>query len=381
MKGEVGVRKEFQEPPVVAPSPSISEPARVREIAGYALDDWDGDARFDAIVELLRDLCDVPIALVSLVESERQRFLGKAGLEATETPRSMSFCAHAMLLPQIMVVPDATRDPRFADNPLVTGDLQIRFYAGAPLVSRSGIPLGALCVIDTVPRDGLTPLQTRTLQVLATNVVTILDARREAEARALIAQELAHRIKNLFTVVSGLIHFSAREGDAEAGRKLLLDRISALAAAHELVIPGTATADGARLSLRAVMARIFAPYALERERVRIEGDDVDLDPNIVTGMALVLHEMATNAVKYGALALADGVIDIDVRLTDAEVAVHWRERAGKRLDPALRDSGFGTRLVDTVITRQLMGSIVRSWDSDGLAVHIRFPHSTPVSSG
>lgn len=117
---------------------TVSEPERARELASFGLDQWDGDARFDAIVDLLRNLCDVPIALVSLVESERQRFLGRAGLDATETPRSVSFCAHAMLLPEIMVVPDATRDPRFSDNPLVTGDPGIRFYAGAPLVSRSG---------------------------------------------------------------------------------------------------------------------------------------------------------------------------------------------------------------------------------------------------
>lgn len=189
----------------------------------------------------------------------------------------------------------------------------------------------------------------------------------------MIAEELAHRIKNLFTVVSGLIHFSGREGDAEAGRKLLLDRISALASAHELVVPGTATADGARLSLRAVMARIFAPYALGSEHVRIEGDDVELDPETVTGLALVLHEMATNAVKYGSLARREGVIDIDIRTDDDRLELHWRERASGPAAPDEGKSGFGTHLVDTVVTRQLMGSIARRWDSEGLAIHICLP--------
>lgn len=354
---------------------------RARELASFGLDDWEGDARFDAIVGLLRDLCGVPIALVSLVESERQRFLGKTGLDATETPRSMSFCAHAMLLPEIMVIPDATLDPRFSDNPLVTGDPRIRFYAGAPLVSSSGVPLGALCVIDPTPREGLTPIQSQTLQVLAASVVAVLDARREAEARTLIARELAHRIKNLFSVISGLASFSSREADAGRGWEVLQERLHALSAAHDLVLTSAGAEKGGGLSLHGVIDRIFAPYALAGERVRIDGPDVHLKAQDTTGMALVLHEMATNAVKYGALAHEDGLVDIDIRLSEAEVELHWRERAGTRIEPVLRDSGFGTRLVDTVITRQLMGSIARRWDGDGLAVHIRFPHSTLAPSG
>lgn len=375
------VRSEFQQPLVAAPNSGTPEPERVREIASFALDDWGGDARFDAIVELLRDLCGVPIALVSLVEGERQRFLGKTGIDATETPRSMSFCAHAMLLPEIMVVPDATLDPRFADNPLVTGDPRIRFYAGAPLVSPSGVPLGALCVIDSAPREGLTPIQAQTLRVLAASVVAVLDARREAEARTLIARELAHRIKNLFSVISGLASFSSREPDAEKGWEVLQERLVALSSAHDLVLSSTSAESGGGLSMHGVIGRIFAPYALSGERVRIDGPDIHLKARDTTGIALVLHEMATNAVKYGALAQQDGLVDIEIRLSESEVELDWRERAATRADPVQRDSGFGTRLVDTVITRQLMGSITRNWDGDGLTVQLRFPHSTLATSG
>ena len=120
------------------------EAARALAIVDHGLADWDGGGRFDDVVGLLSRICEAPIVLVSLVEQEQQRFLGKRGLDQASTPRSTSFCAHAMRMPDIMVVSDATLDRRFADNPLVTGEPGIRFYAGAPLVTANGIPLGAL---------------------------------------------------------------------------------------------------------------------------------------------------------------------------------------------------------------------------------------------
>jgi len=134
--------------------------------------------QLDRITDFAAKLFDAPIALVSLVERERQFFPGKTGLDADETPREVSFCQHAMLGTEIMVVPDATQDARFADNALVTGDPDIRFYAGAPLVSAEGVPLGALCVIDRMPREGMTDLQRQGLTVLADNVMALFRANR-----------------------------------------------------------------------------------------------------------------------------------------------------------------------------------------------------------
>ena len=109
---------------------------------------------FNIFPGLASRLFAAPIAAISLVDSDRQWFKASVGLDATETPRDQSFCAHAILSPnKILYVPDATKDPRFADNPLVVGDLGLRFYAGAPIVGPSGHPLGALCVMDRKPRD------------------------------------------------------------------------------------------------------------------------------------------------------------------------------------------------------------------------------------
>ncbi|RKF22554.1 PAS domain S-box protein [Altericroceibacterium spongiae] len=149
----------------------------------YGLEALEDDPELAQIVQFASRLCDVPIALVSLVEEERQRFIARQGLATRETPRSSSFCAHAMLLGSIMEVRDATRDERFHTNPLVTGPPNIRFYAGQPLRSPEGVPLGALCVIDSQPRpEGLTEFQREGLAVLANAVMRRLRSRRETLA-------------------------------------------------------------------------------------------------------------------------------------------------------------------------------------------------------
>ena len=163
------------------PAPSLcGETARASILLAYGLDALEDDPELSEITQFAAKLCDVPVALVSLVEKERQRFLARAGLEERETPRPTSFCAHAMLHPEPMVVPDALLDERFSVNPLVTGHPHIRFYAGAPLISHEGAPLGSLCVIDTRPRpERLTEIQRDGLEVLAASVMRRLRHRRE----------------------------------------------------------------------------------------------------------------------------------------------------------------------------------------------------------
>src|SRR5437660_3211868 len=136
------------------------------------------EADFDDIAFLASHICGAPIALVSLVDEGRQWFKAKVGTEIAETSRDVAFCAHAILKPDdIFVVPDAFEDPRFATNPLVRDEPRIRFYAGAPLVSPEGMPLGTLCVFDHVPRT-LSAAQSRALGALAREVVIHLELRR-----------------------------------------------------------------------------------------------------------------------------------------------------------------------------------------------------------
>ena len=187
---------------------------RARVLAAYGLDALQDDPELSAIVQFAARLCDAPVALVSMVESERQRFIARVGLDAAETPRSQSFCAHAMLGSEPMVVTDATGDPRFSDNDPVTGAPHIRFYAGAPLVCSEGVPLGALCVIGDKPRpEGLTELQREGLEVLAQAAMCRLNSHRRDLATSARATESARAMREIADLVPGIVWSADDQGN------------------------------------------------------------------------------------------------------------------------------------------------------------------------
>ncbi|PVX28067.1 GAF domain-containing protein [Sphingomonas pokkalii] len=155
------------------------EPARIAELKGYGVLDTPNEAEFDAIVREAAAALGVPIALISLIDENRQWFKARVGLEPRETPRSISFCTHAIRGPDVFVVNDAKSDPRFSENPLVTGDPNIRFYAGAPLRTPSGRRIGTLCVIDSTARPQLTERDTARLALLAEKTMEALERRRQ----------------------------------------------------------------------------------------------------------------------------------------------------------------------------------------------------------
>ena len=152
-----------------------NEAQRLRSLYSLGILDTSPQERFDRLTRLACRLFDVKIALVSLVDSDRQWFKSKVGLDVTETPREHSFCSHAILGEDVMVVPDALADARFRDNPLVTGSPDIRFYAGCPIKAPDGAALGTLCVISDQPRD-LDPEDERVLRDLAGTVEEELKA-------------------------------------------------------------------------------------------------------------------------------------------------------------------------------------------------------------
>ena len=487
-------------------SPELASDSRTAVMRSFDLPGLADDPRLTAITDFAAALCDAPVALVSFVEEQRQWFAARTGLDARETPRETSFCAHTMLGSDVMVVPDASLDSRFADNALVTGEPNIRFYAGAPLVADDGTPMGALCVIDANPREGLSALQRQGLTVLATNVMTLLTLRRtnaqaareidetdalfriladtmpqmvwstrpdgfhdyynarwyeftgvprgstdgeawngmfhpddqarsrdiwrhsldtgepyeieyrlrdtggqyrwtlgralpirdEAgritrwigtctdihdskmlqEQREVIAHELSHRIKNIFSIISGLITFTTRfHPEMKAGAEALRERVLALGRAHNFIGPqDDASPQAAGLkSLHGLIGELLAPYLGQSDRrIVIDGEDIRVDDRSATPFALLFHELATNAAKYGALSHQDGTITVTTHVTDAFACMDWLEDGGPAVSSPTHD-GFGSKLIELSIVRQMGGSIERDWRPQGLALRVAIP--------
>lgn len=161
-----------------SPTPQ-NESKRLKVLWQYEVLDTVPEEVFDDLTELAARICEAPIALISLVDENRQWFKSKVGVTVSETSRDVSFCAYAITQSDLFIVSDATQDQRFANNPLVTSEPKIRFYAGAPLITPDGHALGTLCVIDKVPRE-LRLEQKQALRILARHVVSQLELRRRS---------------------------------------------------------------------------------------------------------------------------------------------------------------------------------------------------------
>jgi two-component sensor histidine kinase len=299
----------------------------------------------------------------------------------------VSICAKAILQPGLLVVRDLTQDPRFDGNPLVTGEPRLRFYAGALLESPQGLPLGTLCVLDYVVRD-LTDDQAFVLQTLARQVMSQIELRRavaerdaalavsrEAEQRqALLVRELHHRVRNALAMVQSLLGATARSyGKVGEFYRTFSARISSLAKTQTLL-----TEDyWQTVPLRELVLKELRPFAEERQpRFALHGPAVDLAADLAVPVGMALHELATNAVKYGALSVPAGRVEVTWDLRNDEgvkkVRLEWRERGGPPLQATERE-GFGSTLLRKVLPMQVKADVEVKFDPEGLRCRIEAP--------
>ena len=198
-------------------------------------------------------------------------------------------------------------------------------------------------------------------------------AKRLEEERTLVANELSHRIKNIFAVISGLIHLSARSfPEAKGFANSLRERVAALGRAHDFVSPHGASS-GAATSLFAMLAELLAPYQ-DGTRIAIEGEDAAIDDRSATPLGLVFHELATNAAKYGALSTPDGRVALtSLRDGDGQILT-WTETGGPAVTAPLR-TGFGSNLTKLSVEGQLGGQLDYDWRPEGLVLTLTLPLS------
>lgn len=354
-----------------------TEADRLRALESYDVLDTPAEADFDDLARIAAQICGTPMALISLVDARRQWFKSALGLSVSETPREIAFCNHAIRAPDMFSVEDASRDPRFAENPLVTGDPNLRFYTGAPLLSPEGYPLGTLCVLDTKP-GRLTEAQRQALAALARQVVTQLELRKmlaaqkkDAELRQLLVQELQHRVKNTLTTVQAVVSQSLRNAASlEEGRETLSDRLFTMGKAHDIFTSGNWQTG----PLADIAEAAISTGGQPRERYRIGGPPVELSARAALGIALTLHELNTNAMKFGALSNATGVVELSWEIEGDLVKVEWRETGGPPVVAPTR-RGFGSRMIVTALAGEVRGTSHVDYRPEGLVWRLTAPLS------
>jgi two-component system NtrC family sensor kinase len=186
-----------------APKPP-NEDSRLESLRSLNILDSLPEKDFDQIVFLASQICDTPIAVISLIDKDRQWFKSKVGLSASETPRELAFCAHAILQKDILEIPNALQDERFFDNPLVTGEPSIRFYAGAPLYALDGQPIGTVCVIDSKPKS-LNEMQKRALRAISDQVTRLLELRHQIKLLESSEQSLQFESTAIKSISEGIV--------------------------------------------------------------------------------------------------------------------------------------------------------------------------------
>ena len=251
------------------------ERARLESLQSYRILDTDPEQAFDDIVLLASHICGTPISLISLVDENRQWFKARVGTSLTETSRSISFCSQAIRGTEMLVIPDATQDERFRDNPLVTGDPHFRFYAGAPLITREGHALGTLCLVDHVPRR-FTEEQAHALDAL----------RRQAEAQL----ELRRNLMDLERALADRERSEAAQTALVGELKRSLEKVDKLSALLplssncEITMTIPATSVGIQTVSEGVMQLLESKKWPEEELIKVD---------------LALQEALANGIRHG----------------------------------------------------------------------------------
>lgn len=341
------------------------EKIRIQELLKYEVLDTEDEKAFDELTQLASEICATPISLISLVDNDRQWFKSRVGLDAPQTDRSIAFCSHAILQDDVLEVENATLDERFHDNPLVTGAPDIRFYAGAPLVTPDGYPLGTLCVIDQKEKK-LTDFQKRALKTLANQVISQLELRLQPRRQERLNKDrekfyavLAHDIKSPFNGILNLSRIMSENSESMTKEKITQLSTEILNSSVTLyqVIDEILQWSQTRLNQNTVhlepvniLKAAEETKDLVKDGLRIKGVDLNLkishDVSVMADEVLlktVIRNLLMNAIKYTP-ASSEVVISVEDRGKDFCISV-CDQGAGipRELKSKLFDKAVGSK--------------------------------------
>ena len=355
-----------------------AEQYRLGALRSYGILDTPREIDFDEIVKVASAVCGTPISVVNLIDQGRQWFKAEVGLGLRETPLDSSICAHAILQPDLFIVPDTKLDHRFCNNSLVTGDPYLRFYAGALLETPEGFPLGTVCVLDYRPRE-LDQTQKDFLRLMAHQVMKMLELRRinAAEHAARIhAEELVkqnstlmregdHRLMNSLQLVQSILSLQSRNATTDEAKTQLdmaSNRVLAIATVHkQLHLTGSTEEIEIDAFLRRLCDSLKQNAPAQIVAINVSAESTKVRSDIASGLGLLVAELVTNSFKY-AYAVGDhGTVAVGFKQTDSgwhlEVSDEGRGLP-ENFDPD-QSRGFGMQVVKAFV-RRLNGKLTVS---------------------
>ncbi|MEC7764017.1 MAG: histidine kinase dimerization/phosphoacceptor domain -containing protein [Pseudomonadota bacterium] len=342
-------------------------------LTALGLLDTPPEAGFDSVTAFICQALDVPTSLVSLVDRDRQWFKSANGFDQPETGLESSVCAYVVLEDDLVEIEDLTADPRTAQNPLVTQEGGIRFYAGAPLRLSDGQVMGALCAIDTKPRH-LTDLQRQTLRVLADQVVTQMELKQALADAETLRKEIDHRVKNSLQSISALTRIQARKAEEPAVRDALKQvqaRVEMVAALHEQLYRSSATHSVDLADFAGKVGSILNGTSPPEIEVQVTFARVEVEPEQASAIGVILNEFASNSIKHAFPEGRPGVVRFEGALRDGSLVIDLMDD-GIGMGPISHTSGIGLAVIEASVA-QLGGAWEPIIDRTGTAARLTIP--------